>query len=92
MADESLSKEEMDLLLRVNATPGHYIASDEVSPEDEEVASELMKKYLLRLMPARGRWPERYVVTSGGSHAVGTFDGVKDLTLWKKNVRRRFAL
>ena len=96
-----------DVLLKINRGPGGSIPSDQLSPEEKRVADNMVKRGLLRLVPAghgvstvggqKGfygdqmavtggrneptpvdpkvahRYPERYVVTSGGSHAAGTF-------------------
>ena len=96
-----------EVLLKINRGPGGSIPADQLSPEEKRAADDMVKRGLLRLLPAghgvstqggrRGmygdqmavtggrnvptpvdpkiahRYPERYVVTSGGSHAVGTF-------------------
>ncbi len=61
------------VLLAVDAGPCHALESRHVRGVDRERAEQLVASGLLRLLPARGRWPRRFVVTAAGSHALGTF-------------------
>lgn len=102
-----MSTDPDDILQKINRGPGGSLPADQLTPEETKTADELVKRGLLRRVPAghgvstkggregdswdgmavRGgknvptpvdpnvahRYPERYVVTSGGSHAAGTF-------------------
>jgi len=59
----------------VDAGPAHSLAVGEApfSADDSRVIHALSLGWIRR-EPARGRWPERWVVTGAGSHALGTFD------------------
>lgn len=48
----------------------------------------------LALLPKRGRFPKRFVVTANGSHALGTFDATGDLAteVYQARVRALSAL
>lgn len=61
------------VLALVEAGPAHSLAVAELVGKRREVAESLALSGLLKRMPARGRWPDRYVVTSQGSHSLGSF-------------------
>lgn len=57
----------------VDAGPCHARAVRSLSRAQRAAAQAAAARGALRLLPARGRWPRRYVVTASGSHALGTF-------------------
>lgn len=65
----------MVVLKNVEAGDYHMLPSDYMSDADRDQADRLVRRGLLRWLPANERFPARYVVTSGGSHALGTFKG-----------------
>jgi len=69
-------EDEARVLRLVEAGRAHSIARTLLSPADARVAVALSSRGLVRLMPERGSWPARYVVTSDGSHALGSFASV----------------
>jgi hypothetical protein len=64
-----------EVLRAVEAGPAHSLAVTETpfNPHHVYVRTALERGWLKR-MPARGRWKERLVVTTTGSHALGSFD------------------
>lgn len=53
----------------------HSFPSAKLGPREAKTAAELARRGWLAWMPARGeRFPDRYVTTSSGSWALGTFD------------------
>lgn len=55
----------------------HSFPSSKLGPREAKTAAALAARGLLRwlpALPARGRFADRYVVTSSGSWALGTFD------------------
>lgn len=52
----------------------HSYPSAKLGPREAKTAAALEARGLLRWLPARGRFEDRYVVTSSGSWALGTFD------------------
>ncbi len=54
---------------------GHALAVDSMDLGTLSVAERLSESGLVRRTPARGSWPDRYVVTEKGSHHMGTFRG-----------------
>lgn len=64
----------MCILRRVEAGPCHSLPSRTLRGRQRAEALELVARGLLRLLPARGRFPKRFVVTASGSHYLGTFD------------------
>ncbi len=65
--------EPLEVLRSVEAGRAHSLAVADIPSRALPVAARLEAKGLLRRMPARGSWPDRFVVTSGGSHELGTF-------------------
>lgn len=63
---------ERRVLLAVDAGFGHALAVTKLRAR--ATAARLAARGLLRVLPARGRWPERYVVTNRGIWALGTFE------------------
>lgn len=52
----------------------HSFPSAKLGPREAKTAAALAGRGLLAWKPARGRFEDRYVVTSSGSWALGTFD------------------
>lgn len=52
----------------------HSFPSSKLGPREAKTATALAARGLLAWKPARGCFEERYVVTSSGSWALGTFD------------------
>lgn len=61
-----------EVLRAVEAGPAHSLAVA-AAPFSEEDAAGPIGYGWIRRMPARGRWPDRYVVTQAGSHELGSF-------------------
>ncbi len=61
------------LLQKIDNGPYHSMPVDELSPDELEAAEVLAMNRMLRRMPADRRFPERFVLTSTGSHKTGTF-------------------
>lgn len=65
----------IDFVAYVDRAPMHALAVDDSPIGRTHLYVETAKgKGWIAEKPARGRWPARYVVTSAGSHALGTFD------------------
>jgi len=72
---DSIEPDDKELLLKIDNSPYHMLPIDELESDDEiDAVDRLAQMGLVRLMPADARFPERVVLTSGGSHATGTFD------------------
>lgn len=57
----------------------HSFPSSKLGPREAKTAAALAVRGLLAWKPAKGeRFPDRYVVTSSGSWALGTFDSAPD--------------
>lgn len=65
---------EKELLQRIDRSDYHHMNADEVEPEDMLLMNGLEGRGMVKRMPANDRFPERYVVTTAGSYALGTFD------------------
>jgi len=65
---------EESVMLRIEKSPYHFLPFDDVKVNERPVIKALMAKGLVRLMEPTGRFPERFVVTSKGSHALRTFN------------------
>lgn len=65
---------EKRVLRKVEAGFCHSFPSAKLGPREANTAALLAVRGLLKWMPARGRFPDRYVITGGGSWALGTFD------------------
>ncbi|MEJ7812895.1 MAG: hypothetical protein WKG32_20945 [Gemmatimonadaceae bacterium] len=63
-----------ELLRAIEAGPAHALAQTEVREDEQSAIVELLHGRLIDHKPARGRWPSRYVVTTNGSRALGSFD------------------
>ncbi len=63
----------VSLLQRVDDGPYHMLPVDELEGDELNAAETLVMRGLLRRLPASARFPERFVVTAGGSHKTGTF-------------------
>ena len=61
------------IVLAVDRGPYHSRAVRSLSRAQRAYAAEAASRGYLRLLPARGRFPRRYVVTARGSHAINTF-------------------
>ena len=60
-------------LQMVDNGPFHSMDVSKMTPEEVETAEVLCMRGLLRRMRANGHLPERFVLTSGGSHTTDTF-------------------
>lgn len=80
-----------DILSRVEAGPCHALASRGVRGLARRLALELVNLGHLKLLPARGRFEKRFVVTANGSHMLGSFDSDADLATEVWHLRRRAA-
>jgi len=65
----------MPILHQVENGPFHSLPSRLVRGQARTDALLLVTRGLLRLLPAKGRFPRRFVVTAAGSHYLGTFVG-----------------
>jgi hypothetical protein len=61
------------ILQMIDNGPYHSMPVDELTPDELEAAETLAMRGQLRRMPADRRFPERFVLTAGGSHATDTF-------------------
>lgn len=80
------------LLLAIDAGPYHSRALRSLSALQRRKAADFASFGYLRRMPRRGRFPARYVLTSQGSHAIGTFLACSDVSLrleWRLMQARR---
>lgn len=87
---ETLMTETMsvkDLLTTVDEGPYHMMPVEDLNDETVEALEKLTLRGLVRRLPANSRLPDRFVVTSAGSHVMGTFDVVQQLP----RVRRRYT-
>ena len=75
LGEEDVPPVAKELLLKIDNGPYHALPVTELSDEDGEldVADALVGKGWLRRVPASKRFPEHFVLTSLGSHAIGTF-------------------
>lgn len=62
------------VLQKIDDGPYHMLPVDELDDLELDVAETLVMKGLVKRLPANRRFPERFVLTAGGSHATGTFD------------------
>jgi len=62
------------LLQKVDDGPYHSMPVDELSADELAMLDVAARSGLVRRMPANARFPERFVLTGGGSHETGTFD------------------
>ena len=70
----------MALLRKADTSDYHMLPLDSLTDQERDQADRLAARGLLRRLPASSRFPDRYAVTSGGSHALGTFKGTE---MWK---------
>lgn len=70
----ALTALEVRALLRVERSDFHACTRARLSSDLRAAADALVARGLLRVLPRKGRFPRRYVVTSAGSWALGTFD------------------
>lgn len=68
-----LTARERRVLLRVDRGEFHCLPEEMLGLPASAVRG-LEERRFLKLLPARGRWKKRYVVTSAGHTALGTFD------------------
>ena len=66
------------LLRKIEAGYAHSFPSALLGPRELLWASALAMLGLLKWRPAKGIFPDRYVVTTSGSWALGTFDWTAD--------------
>lgn len=69
-----LLPQERDLLLRIDNSDYHHMNADELQGDDAIFINSLQAKGMIKKMPANKFFPERYVVTTTGSYALGVFD------------------
>jgi hypothetical protein len=62
------------VLQKIDAGPYHMLPVDELDPRELDMAEMLAMRGLVKRLPANARFPERFVLSAGGSHATGTFD------------------
>lgn len=90
-----LSAPETALMQRVEAGDYHMLPVDQVTdPKELDVLETLVMKGMLRRLLAKPGseklFPERWVVTSGGSHSLGTFGNPDDdISNYYNKSRRR---
>jgi hypothetical protein len=63
------------VLQKIDDGPYHMLPVDELDARELDMAEMLAMRGLVKRLPANARFPERFVLSSGGSHATGTFDG-----------------
>lgn len=62
------------LLQKIDDGPYHMTPVDALEDDELDAADKLVSRGYLKFLPASGRFPDRLVVTGGGSHKTGTFD------------------
>lgn len=62
------------VLQKVDDGPYHMLPVDELDARELDMAEMLVMRGLLKRLPANARFPERFVQSSAGSHAAGSFD------------------
>jgi hypothetical protein len=72
-----LTKQLMTVLLRIDRGPYHQFPADKLPKSLLPAFAALLQRDLIRLVPAGRYFPAHYVLTSGGSHAIGTFDQIR---------------
>ncbi len=77
------------LLALIDAGPYHARTLHSLSAGQRKRALDLMNLGWIRRMPRSSRFAARYVVTSSGSHALGTFASFADLTTEIYRMRRK---
>lgn len=83
-----------DVLLRIEKSDYHFLPFDEVKPNERVIIKDLMREGLVKLLEPKGKFPERFVVTTKGSHALRTFNARIQLfqdALLARNVLVRYA-
>lgn len=79
------------IVLAVDRGPYHARAVRSLSRSQRLDAEGAALRGYLRLMPRRGRFPRRYVVTASGSHAIATFIMDRDMRAEIACMRRDVA-
>ena len=64
---------EKRLMAKVDRGEFHCLPASSLGPRESNTANRLVLRGWLRRLPARGRWAERFVVTTNGSYAMGIF-------------------
>ncbi len=68
-------------LLWIDSGPFHCRPTSRVSSSKKYTKIVALERMgMVRVMPRNGRFPSRVVVTSDGSHYLGTFDSIEELT------------
>lgn len=62
------------LLQRIDDGPYHMMPVDEFTVDELRMLAVAQRAGLIKHLPASARFPERFVLSSGGSHATDTFD------------------
>jgi hypothetical protein len=62
------------MLMKVDAGDFHMLPIDKMSEAEKADAERLVAHKMLKKLSANAKFPERYVLTANGSHALGTFD------------------
>lgn len=62
------------VLQKIDDGPYHMLPVDELDDRELDMAEMLAMRGLVKRLPANARFPERFVLSAGGSHATGTFD------------------
>lgn len=69
-----LLPQERELLARIDNSNYHHMNADSIEPDDFLFLNGLMGKGMVKKLPPNKFFPERYVVTTAGSYALGVFD------------------
>lgn len=73
------------VLQKVDDGPYHMLPADELEDDELSAAEALVMRGRLKRLPATERFPERFVLSSAGSHETGTFD----MDTWSEERPRR---
>ena len=65
---------EKNLLMSIDNSDYHHLNADAVNLTDRYLLPGLIAKGMIKKLPPNKMFPERYVVTTTGSYALGVFD------------------
>lgn len=65
---------EARLLRKIERGFAHSLPAGKLGPREARTAQALITRGWIARCAPRGRWPDRYVTTSRGSHVLGTFE------------------
>lgn len=77
LLEVSLSNEEKSLLLKIDNTPAHFMPADDLSPKEDIMAMDLVKRKFLNRVKKDRFGPERYALTTYGSLETGLKDAMR---------------